>query len=963
MKKAAEASVSDDPLGQLHRAVSQRKWQEAWQLSSAVLTQHPDDAEVIQLVASAAQNVGKLDVAADLMIDACRAESLGNPARLNQATDALLKVGRLYDCMDLLEESLESDPMQHSIRQTFYDLCWGSENRRRAIPHGRFLVQHRRFDLRLLLSLSYTESGTDRLDSFIEFAKRHPSDKRPLVAEAKLHFDQGKFGQAATVLRSVLKLHPEHLPAIELQCRVLVASEGDGEFLALVVDAPDSIREYTGYWLAVGDWCWSRQQDRQAVRAYWEAARRDAGGREAWAKLATSLEQIPQDDHGLDQTIIEAIQDRVALLTRFSDAKSQFRHSPSQSNTIEMSKAAQSLGRLWEAEAWASIATKLPPDKTISVKQVRDSIVATMNAGTPWQSEAGHPELGMDLTNLALPELELDPLKSSKQSNVAIRRASEPGRIRLVNEAGERSLNFFGRTADDLDRPGIKIFKTLGCGGGAIDFDLDGWSDLYLAAAGGTPPHRDSNSNSLWRNQNGSFVDVTRGSETNETGFGQGIAVGDVNEDGFLDLLALNYGANTLFINNGDGTFTNATELMEQADRKLDWSSSGAIADLDQDGLADVVVLSYGDGLEQVSKTCGDGGRSRACGPLNFSASPDRFLHNTGTGNLVDRTEAWGLPESPGRGLGVTIGAFDHDPGVDVFVANDQSPNHYWSWPENTELPFGESAVVRGLGSNHGSPYQGSMGIATGDFDRDGDFDFYVTNFDKECNTYHEQVNDGVWRDQTMAQKLYSPSLTMVGFGTEAVDLDNDGVLELVVSNGHVDAAYPEDDSAPHAQPMQVFQRNSLGEFESIEQAIGGDYLSANHVGRALWTLDINRDGLTDFAVTHQTEPVALLVNRTEKPGNWIGLQLVGRQSSRDAIGSVVEVHSSDQRWIAALTSGDGYMCSNERILRVGLGDLIGECEVTVTWPDGQRQTYSHLKPNTDWLLIEGDQNAFDTRN
>ncbi|SMP77339.1 Repeat domain-containing protein [Neorhodopirellula lusitana] len=956
----ADASVSGDPLLQMRTAVSRRQWQEAWRLSNAALTQHPDDANAIQLVASVAQKIGEFDVAANLMVDACRAESLQNPSRLQLTADALLKVGRVFDCMDLLEDSLEVDPMRHQVRQFFYNLCWETENRVRAIPHGRFLVRHRHFDLRLLLSLSYSESGTDRLDSFIEMVDLHPQDNRPLVAEAKFLFDQGKFEQAAIVVRKVLDSRSDHPPAIVLLARVLVASESDDEFVALMNNAPESVKDYPGYWLAVGDWCWSHQLDHPAARAYWEATRRDADNKEAWGKLVNSLTQVDKSEARLDQATIEAMQNRVTLLTRLSNAMNRVRYVPSRANAIETAEVLESLGRLWEAEAWASVAMQFPPDESVDVKRVRESIIAMMSKQTPWQMVRKHPELKADLGWLPLPELASDQMVIARQSKAANLGTRKPGRIALTNEATERSLDYFGRTGEDLERPGISFHQTLGCGGGTIDFDLDGWSDLYLAAAGGTPPQRDSQSNKLWRNQDGFFVDVTHLSESGDAGFGQGVAVGDINEDGFPDLLVLNYGPNTLLVNNGDGTFANASERFNQEGRGMDWSSSGAIADLDQDGLADAIVLSYGNDLAPVRKICRDGRLVKACGPLNFKASPDRCLHNSETGNLIDSTEAWGIPSDLGRGLGVVIGSFDQEPGVDVFIANDQSVNHYWNRSERTGLTFQESAILKGLASNHGSPYQGSMGIANGDFDRDGDIDFYVTNFDKECNTYHEQESSGVWRDQTVAQKLYTPTLPSVGFGAQAVDLDNDGFLEIVVSNGHVDAPYPGDDSAPHAQRMQIFQRKSDGGFKSIGESIGGEYLNSNHVGRALWTLDVNRDGLTDFAVTHQTERAAVLVNRTKKSGNWIGFQLSGRHCSRDAIGAILEVHSGNQRWVTALTSGDGYLCSNERVLRIGLGELSGACDVTTNWPNGQRQTHAQLRTNTQWLLVEGDGDAFE---
>ncbi len=267
--------------------------------------------------------------------------------------------------------------------------------------------------------------------------------------------------------------------------------------------------------------------------------------------------------------------------------------------------------------------------------------------------------------------------------------------------------------------------------------------------------------------------------------------------------------------------------------------------------------------------------------------------------------------------------------------------------------------MLRGLGCDDRSLAQGSMGITTGDFDRDGDLDLYVTNFDLEYNTFHEQRESGLWLDQTSKLGLSTPTTPLVGFGTEAVDLDHDGSLELIVSNGHVDMFSRADERSVYAHPMQIFRRNASQSYDSIAGELAGEYLANPHVGRALWTLDADRDGRTDFAVTHQTEPVALLMNRSQS-GDWLGLRLIGRNCSRDAIGARVEVTLGDQRWTAAQTSGDGYLCSNERILRIGLGDVESEaCDVKVIWPDGTVQVYRQLDANTMWTLIESDPEAF----
>jgi hypothetical protein len=256
------------------------------------------------------------------------------------------------------------------------------------------------------------------------------------------------------------------------------------------------------------------------------------------------------------------------------------------------------------------------------------------------------------------------------------------------------------------------------------------------------------------------------------------------------------------------------------------------------------------------------------------------------------------------------------------------------------------------------------MGIATGDLDNDGDFDFYVTNFNGEYNTFHSQQVDGIWRDETSQLELAKPTFFMVGFGTAAVDLDRDSSLELLVANGHVDIFSRGLKQSPYAQPMQVFKRNESQTFSSVGEAVSGAYTHRPHVGRALWTVDVNRDAQVDLAVTHQTEPVALLVNQSEAKGAWLEVALVGTADSRDAIGSRVEVSLDGRSWLAAKTSGDGYLCSDERILRFGLGEVDRESpvRVNVTWSNGASQLFEEVVPNHSWLIVQGETVPFELR-
>lgn len=956
------------PLRTMNSAIRRNQWQQAWEVSDAVLAEHGDDAEVLATVAQVAHASGKPEAAADLLVRACRAESFENESRVQQAMIAMIAVGRLYEGMAMLEEAIEQQPQQHETRRWLYDFYMGTENRLSGLPHGRFLVRQRKFDLDLLLDLSNTQQRTADSRPLDEMTARNPDDKRPLLGGAKTDFDMGKYDQCIETLNSILEAHPDYLPAEALLGRVLAATSQFDAVQQWAGQQQEPIKQFIGYWLAIGDLYRSQGQTEAAARAYWEATRRDIDVMEPWSKLSTAMQQLSANDASIAPQMLESIGRRAAQLSAFNRSRHRFTRTGriSRAVAVEVVAALKDLGRLWEAEAWASIAMSLPEDDAVDVEGARNSIVAMLEQETPWQLTEGYPELHLDLTNLALPAIGSGSSSNADSAIAGQQVGKEFTGLKLLNEATSRGLVFFGRTADDLDQTGIMLYETLGCGGGTIDYDLDGWPDLYLAAARGTPPNDDSDANAMMRNMGGLFTDVTKESNSGDTRFGQGIAVGDLNEDGFPDLLVLNYGPNTLLINNGDGTFSDRSERL--AENGNHWSASAAIADVDGDGLNDMTIVNYCTGMEPTTENCPNEvtGIIYSCSPMAFAGHPDSFLRSTGDGAFQD----WQVTTNDiGRGLGIVAGSFDDEPGLDVYVANDMTNNHFWSGDRGAaDAGLVESAMPRGLGIDDRALPQGSMGIATADFDRDGDIDFYVTNFNGEYNTYYDNRGSGSWRDETIKLGLSESTLQLVGFGSEAIDLENDGNLELVLANGHVDV-FPRSDQYTgvevetlYEQPMQIFRRNESGVFDSIGPSIVGEYLSRPHVGRALWTLDANRDGLTDMALTHQTEPVALLINRSQTSGNWIAFELRGRSCARDAIGATIEVTAGDQSWTAPLVSGDGYLCSNERVLRFGLGDIEAPCDVTVSWPDGTSDHHRGLAIQANWLIIQSDALPYQLR-
>ena len=974
-----------NPEGTLKLAVRMQDWKKAWETTQYLLKADGLDGETGNApqgnasnksslktdtwvaMARVAHHESKPELAANWLQRACETEQFKNAERVRQAIIAMVGVGRFYEGMDFIEEVLRSQPDQHENRRWLFDFYVGSDDRVAALKHGEKLVRARKFDIELLLAISNT--GRRTLDSkpLDEMVQRNPSDKRPLLGVGKAHLDLREIDKAISVLSQVVETHPKYHPAQAVLGQAYADAADFDAIESWSKMQSDGIEIYPRYWIALGDWARSRGETMAAIKAFGEATRSgDPDVLQAWLRLATLLsETAGRGDLAVSEHVVDAVKQRAQLLGRFSLNRSRFEKTGKISREIalEIAKDLEQLGRWWEAEAWAAIALTLPEDDTVDVVSFRNNLVRRLSPSTPWQVIDGHAEFEPFFKSLPMPAIEsvVSVRNVETASNPVIAGTAQTDRVavpwKMNDEAQTRGLRFHGRTGKELDKPGIMLFRTLGCGGGTIDFDRDGWSDLYLASAGGMPPEKDSSPNELFRNLGGTFHGVGVNANVGDEGFGQGIAIGDINEDGFPDILVLNYGPNRLYQNNGDGTFSDVTQKLKTQPYD-EWSSSGAIADIDGDGLADILIVNYCEGLGPVIQACkmaGHRDQIASCSPIQFPAAADRFLKNDGGGAFRDASREWiEIPVRHGRGLGVIVGNLDGGAGNKCLVVNDMTNNHYYEAEVGSaEFKMTESAMIRGMGTDDRGVAQGSMGIANADFDHDGDLDVYVTNFFEEHNTLHVQSTTGIWQDRTSSANLIAPTLPWVGFGSEAMDIDNDGAHELIVTNGHVDLFSREHEKAQYQQPTQLFRISKGLSFEEVDTSSIGDYFTRWHVGRSLWTVDADRDGRLDAVVTHQTEPTALLINQTEGTGNWIRLALHGTDSSRDAIGSVVEIETENSKRFAWRVAGDGYQCSSEPIIHVGLGRSTS-ATVTVTWPSGLRDRFREMDSNVVHTLVEG---------
>ena len=453
-----------------------------------------------------------------------------------------------------------------------------------------------------------------------------------------------------------------------------------------------------------------------------------------------------------------------------------------------------------------------------------------------------------------------------------------------------------------------------------------------------------------------SFEEVTGASSTGNQQYGQGVCAGDINQDGFPDLFVANIGLNVVYLNQGDGTFREAVGLLD--DNPWSWTTSIGMGDLNGDHLPDVVEINYVEGTDSFDLRCKD--NYMDCQPQKFLKSQDRLLQSSPDGHLAPLEAFSESGPTAKLGFGLVMANFDRKYGNDFFVSNDGDFNHYWqsqpvSPTESGAFSLIETGNLQGCSVGRAGKSQACMGIASGDFDRNGTLDLHVTNFVNEPVNLFLQSNDGIFIDEVTRKGLAEPSFGVLGFGSQAADFDNDGWLDLAVLNGHVYNASAE--NTPFRMLPQLFEGSRDG-FRLHSRDEAGAYWKTGKLGRTLATLDWNKDGRMDLIASHLDQPIALLQNNSASQ-NWLQVELVGTISERDAIGAEVQVVVEAERWTGWQIGGDGLMCSNESLIHFGIGDRMQAATLEVSWPSGLRTVLKDLSVNRRYLVVEGQLDAF----
>ncbi|MBI1324255.1 tetratricopeptide repeat protein [bacterium] len=479
----------------------------------------------------------------------------------------------------------------------------------------------------------------------------------------------------------------------------------------------------------------------------------------------------------------------------------------------------------------------------------------------------------------------------------------------------------------------FRVADVMGGGVAVFDYDGDGRVDIFFPQGCpfdeiGKPDAKGGNR--LFRNLGGwKFEDVTEKAGVAGRGYGMGVAVGDYDGDGKPDLFVTGYGNATLFRNRGDGTFEDVTD---KAGLKCKlWTTAAAFADLDGDGDQDLFAVTYVDAPLDRSEICpDDSGRPIHCSPGRFEAQPDKLWENRGDGTFVDISESSGIAAAQrGRGLGLAVIDLDDDGRLDLFVANDASPNFFFR--NEGGLKFRESADEAGLAVDGSGRATASMGVVAEDLDADGRADIFHTNFLNESNTFRKNLGGGLFQDTTLAMGLSASSLSKTGFGAIAADADRDGFLDLFVTNGHLD-------NQPWinvymAQKPLFYRGNGAKGFSLLPES-AFPYLSKSVVGRGMAAGDFDNDGLVDLVIVHRDAPVELLRNVSANAGNWIGFEIRSNNGGLPPAGTVVELQSGGKKQVRHVAGGTGYLSHSDSRVVFGLGAAEKVDSVTITWPE-----------------------------
>lgn len=904
-------------LHEAQAALAQGDFSTARQLANEFLERTPDSAKALLLKGQASIYLGLATEAERALRAAISQDSKNREAHLSLVR--LLKIeGRFWD-------------MQ---------------------PHARFLLESGDSGSEFLIPLAAPDGcwlSEDELSLARSFGTTVPDDASPLLGIARAFLQNANTDHGTTILQQIVTSDPENIEAQALYGTMVLDDHDESQYLKWHQQLPSTADSHPEIWFLRGAWARRRELPRVAIRCLLEAVLRNPNHRRANLFLSQLLISSGETANAKPFTERFELLEEVARLATRGDDSSGAGMTPKAMHRI--SELMEKLGRLREAVGWSQHVLSHDarfPDTRRQLNELIDRIDDT----TPLTLTTANPARHVDLTAYPLPDWQ--SYEGGRQSPSKF--SYDQPQLAFSDKAESLGLNFTFHNAADPASGRARMFEFSGGGVAVLDYDGDLWPDLYLTQGSPWPQTSAKFRDSLFRNVDGGrFDNVVDSSNLGDERYGQGATVGDFDNDGFPDLCVANIGVNRLYHNNGDGTFTDIGEDLGTGGNE--WTVSCLLADVNNDSLPDLYYVNYLGGHDVFDRVCQRDGLPIQCPLYLFPSKQDQLYLNLGDGRFENATKNSGIIVPDGKGMGIVAASFKRPGRLSLFVANDDKPNFYFvdnSKSSDEPVSYSDNGILSGLAFGDFGTAQSCMGIAAGDVNNDGQLDLFVTNFAAEHNNLYVQKPGGVFEDLSRRSGLHVPTLQPMGWGSQFIDGDLDGLLDIFVANGHLD----ENTSGALWYRMRAQYFRNLGDlrFEEVLPDRLGPYFEHKRAGRAVARIDWNRDGADDVCVTQVELPVALLSNETLERGHFLSIRLRGIKGSRDAIGSVVRIRAGMKSWFRHLTAGDGFQASNERKLTFGFGDREIVDELTIYWPSGFEQTLPAPELDTNVLIIEGQQ-------